>query len=300
MSVLIFGLGYSSSAFARRVGDSFGALRGTHRRAIPGTDGLRFDGVSCSGALSDAIASASILLVSTPPNVDGDPVLRVCKSQLKASQAQHILYLSTIGVYGDQAGAWIDGKAALRSSSERGQWRIDAERQWLDFGKETGIPVQIFRLGGIYGPGRNPLVDLAAGTSRRIFKPDQVFNRIHVDDIALVLEAAILRGKSGAIWNVVDDEPAPPQDVIAFAAKLSGASLPPLLDFETADMTPMARSFYADNRRVSNRALKGDLGIALQYPTYREGMETLFKAGEYHPERPSLRPRDRKAAAAKN
>jgi nucleoside-diphosphate-sugar epimerase len=295
MSVLIFGLGYTSSAFASHIGSRFGPVRGTHRREdLPGAT-LQFDGNSCSHALHDAIVKASIILVSTPPDADGDPVLRACATPLRTARQTHILYLSTIGVYGDQAGAWIDGQAMARSTSERGQWRIAAEEQWLAFGRDSGVSVQVFRLGGIYGPGRNPLVDLAAGTSRRIFKPDQVFNRIHVDDIALVLEAAILRGTHGAVWNVVDDEPAPPQDVIAYASSLSGAPLPPLIDFETADMTPMARSFYADNRRVSNRGVKRGLGIILRYPTYREGIEALLEAGEYHAERPSLRLRDRKS-----
>jgi nucleoside-diphosphate-sugar epimerase len=293
MTVLVFGLGYTSSAFVARIGARFGPVMGTRRLAGQGV--LGFDGLTASADLVAAAQSATIILVSAPPGESGDPVLASLGAVLSASRTlRQVLYLSTIGVYGDQAGAWIDGKAALRTTSDRGQWRVRAERQWLDFGARTGVSVQIFRLGGIYGPGRNPLVDLAKGTSRRIEKSGQVFNRIHVGDIALVLETALERGAPGSIWNVVDDEPAPPQDVIAYAATLCGAPVPPLLPFETAQMTPMARSFYADNRRVSNRDLRRKLGLDLQFPTYREGIDALFRAGEYDPESTSLRPRDRK------
>jgi nucleoside-diphosphate-sugar epimerase len=291
MTVLVFGLGYTSSAFLRRIGDQFGPVAKTRR--LGGSGVLSFDGTALAPDVKAAVMDAEIVLVSAPPDERGDPVLRAANFALqKGKQPKRILYLSTIGVYGDQAGAWIDERAALRTASERGQWRVLAERQWLDFGQSSGASVQIFRLGGIYGPGRNPLVDLAIGTSRRIEKKDQVFNRIHADDIALVLEAALLRGAPGSVWNVVDDEPAPPQDVIAYAADLCGARMPPLIPFETAEMTLMARSFYADNRRVSNRALKRGLAIDLLYPSYREGIAALHAAGEYHPENTSLRPRD--------
>jgi nucleoside-diphosphate-sugar epimerase len=294
MSVLIFGLGYTSSAFVRRIGDRFGPVIGTHRQDM-GQGGLIFNGRSITPELVTAVRQARIILVSTPPNETGDPVLACLAEEIaEARPHKQILYLSTIGVYGDQAGAWIDSKAALRTRSDRGQWRILAEQQWLGFAARTGHAVQVFRLGGIYGPGRNPLIDLAIGSSRRIEKKDQVFNRINVDDIALVLEMALAQGHSGAVWNVVDDEPAPPQDVIAYAAALCGAPLPPLIAFEAADMSPMARSFYADNRRVSNRDLKRGLGIKLNHPTYREGITALFQSNEYHAENTSLRPRDRK------
>ncbi len=296
MSVLIFGLGYTSTAFARRIGVRLGPVVGTHRSGGDDRTVIGFDGASIRQALAAAIGQAKVILVSIPPGPDGDPVLAGTAQLLASAPAlSSILYLSTIGVYGDQAGAWIDARAALRTSSDRGQWRVLAERQWLEFGASSGKSVQIFRLGGIYGPSRNPLVDLAIGTSRRIEKPGQVFNRIHVDDIALCLEAALERGGPGAVWNVVDDEPAPPQDVIAYAAELCGAPVPPLLPFETTPMTPMARSFYSDNRRVSNRDLTRGLGVSLLYPTYREGITALYEAGEYHPENTSLRPRDVKA-----
>jgi nucleoside-diphosphate-sugar epimerase len=294
MSVLVFGLGYTSSAFLDRIGARFGPVIGTRRRAGP--DVIAFDGVTASADLVWAALSATIILLSVPPDENGDPVLACLANELSGSKSlRHVLYLSTIGVYGDQAGAWIDSGAALRTTSDRGRWRIRAEQQWLDFGAKTGASVQIFRLGGIYGRGRNPLVDLAKGSSRRIVKTDQVFNRIHVADIALVLEAALGRGEPGQIWNVVDDEPAPPQDVIAYAATLCGAAMPPLLPFETAEMSPMARSFYADNRRVSNRDLRRKLGVDLQLPTYRDGIDALYRAGEYDRDNISLRPRDRKA-----
>jgi nucleoside-diphosphate-sugar epimerase len=298
MTLLIFGLGYTSSAFYRRVGTRFGAVIATNRSggSKHGLTLLPFDSkAGPDPALADAIRSARIVLVSTPPGPSGDPVLASFREALATAPAlAHILYLSTIGVYGDHAGAWIDGQAGLRTASERGIWRVAAEQQWLAFGLQKKTSVQIFRLGGIYGPGRNPLVDLAIGTARRIEKAGQVFNRIHVDDIARVLEAAIDKGSPGAIWNVVDNEPAPPQDVIAYAADLAGAPVPPLLKFEQAEMTPMARSFYADSRRVSNRALLRGLDLPLLYPSYREGIEALFDAGEYDPAVESLRPRDKK------
>jgi nucleoside-diphosphate-sugar epimerase len=297
MSVLIFGLGYTSSAFMRRIGERYGPVIGTKRGEAYG-EVLSFDGVTVGDDLRKAASEAAIILVSTPPGPTGDPVLASLGDVLGRSHAlKHVLYLSTIGVYGDWAGAWIDGHAPLRTRSDRGQWRVKAEQQWLFFGSRHGVSMQVFRLGGIYGPGRNPLIDLAIGSARRINKPGQVFNRIHVDDIALVLEAALTQGKAGAIWNVVDNEPAPPQDVIAHAAEIAGVSSPPLLEFEAAEMTPMARSFYSDNRRVSNRSLLRDLKVTLLYPTYREGLAALLAAGEHHPRNVSLRPRDRKAAA---
>jgi len=191
-----------------------------------------------------------------------------------------IVYLSTIGVYGDHGGAWVDETSATAARSERGRARLVAERQWRALEASTGVPVHILRLAGIYGPGRNLLMKLRQGEARRVAKPGQIFNRIHVEDIAQAIDLALAAPGPGSLWNVADEEPAPPQDVIAFAAQLLGIAPPPEEAFETAEMTPMARSFYADNKRVSIAKLKRELGFAPKYPTYREGLRALAAAGE--------------------
>jgi nucleoside-diphosphate-sugar epimerase len=191
-----------------------------------------------------------------------------------------IVYLSTIGVYGDHGGAWIDETSRASPRSERGRDRLAAETQWIALGASIDVPVHILRLAGIYGPGRNLLLKLRAGEARRIVKPGQTFNRAHVEDIAQAIGLTLVAGGRGEVWNVADDEPSPPQDVIAFAAGLLGLPPPPEEPFETADMTPMARSFYADNKRVSIAKLKKQLGFAPKYPSYREGLRALAEAGE--------------------
>jgi nucleoside-diphosphate-sugar epimerase len=183
-------------------------------------------------------------------------------------------------VYGDHGGAWIDETAPPNPTSARSRRRLAAEEAWLALGRRTGKPVQVFRLAGIYGPRRNPLAQLAAGTATRIVKPGQIFNRIHVDDIAAALAASLDRPRAGAVYNVADDEPAPPQDVVAYAASLAGVVPPAEIPFDEASLSPMARSFYAETKRVSNRLLKQELGLTLRYPTYREGLAALRAAGE--------------------
>ena len=187
-------------------------------------------------------------------------------------------YLSTVGVYGNSAGAVVDESAQPHPNNERTRARVVAESAWLALGEEMGRPAQVFRLAGIYGPGRSALDKLRAGTARRIVKPGQVFNRIHVEDIASVLEASIARPRAGAIYNVADDEPAPPEDVVAYAAELLAIEPPPEVPFEEADLTPMARSFYGDSRRVSNALIKSELGVRLAYPNYRQGLKALADA----------------------
>jgi nucleoside-diphosphate-sugar epimerase len=189
-------------------------------------------------------------------------------------------YLSTVGVYGDHQGAWVDETSALNATSQRGHNRIAAERGWLELGHASGKPVQVFRLAGIYGPHRNQLEALRTGTARRIIKPGQQFSRIHVTDIAGVCLASLKAPHPGAVYNVADNEPAPPQDVIAFAAALLDLPPPPEEPFESAVLSPMARSFYMDSRRVSNAKLRDGLGYQMRYPTYREGLAALHKAGE--------------------
>jgi nucleoside-diphosphate-sugar epimerase len=223
-----------------------------------------------------ALAGTTHLLHSIPPGAEGDPVLRHYRSEIaRLPTLQWIGYLSTVGVYGNSAGAVVDEKTEPHPNNERTRGRVVAESGWLAFGEEIGRPAQVFRLAGIYGPGRSALDKLKAGTARRIVKPGQVFNRIHVEDIASVLEASIARPRAGAIYNVADDEPAPPEDVITYGAELLGIEPPPEVPFEEADLTPMARSFYGDTRRISNALIKSELGVRLAYPNYREGLKAL-------------------------
>ena len=194
----------------------------------------------------------------------------------KAHDVRWIGYLSTVGVYGDFGGAWVDEDTPPKPGSERTVRRLAAETAWRDFGANHDRAVRIFRLAGIYGPGRSAIDDLFAGTARRIVKPGQVFNRIHVEDIAAVLETAAANGGAHAVYNVTDNEPAPPQDVVAYAARLIGQDPPPETPFETAALSPMGFSFYSENRRVRNARLRDDLGVDLTYPSYREGLAAIL------------------------
>ena len=283
MRLLIFGAGYSGRALARAVKPRAAWIGGTRRRkeaaaqlAGEGMAPFVFDGVRGEGGLAEAVRQATHILVSVPPG-DGDPVLAVFGEALAdARDLRWIGYLSTVGVYGNYAGAWVSERTTPHPATERARQRLAAEKAWLERGAELGVPVSVFRLAGIYGPGRNALARLAAGTAHRIRKPGQVFNRIHVDDLAAVVAAALARD-AGGLFNVADDEPAPPEGVVAHAAALMGVEAPPVVSFESADMSPMARSFYADNKRVSNRRLRDDLGVALRYPTYRDGLAALWR-----------------------
>ncbi len=221
------------------------------------------------------IDQATHLLTSVAPGAGGDPVLNGHAEQLKAAKhLEWVGYLSTTGVYGDHGGNWVDESAALTPSTTRGQARVDAEAAW----SALGLPLHIFRLAGIYGPGRGPFAKVRNGTARRIIKENQVFSRIHVEDIASVLEASIARPNPGAVYNVCDDDPAPPQDVIAHAAELLNLPLPPAVPFDEAEMSPMARSFYAESKRVRNDRIKEELGVELHYPDYRSGLAALLAA----------------------
>lgn len=220
------------------------------------------------------------VLSSVGPNEDGDPVIAALREELakRAADGQFdwVGYLSTTAVYGDQAGAWVDEETPVAPSSRRGDWRAQAEAEWQAI---PDLPLHIFRLAGIYGPGRGPFAKLMAGKARRIVKPGQVFSRIHVEDIATVLEASIDRPNPGAIYNVCDDEPAPPQDVLGYGAELLGLPVPAEVPFDEAGMTPMARSFYGENKRVRNIRIKEELGVTLAYPDYRVGLRAV-KAAE--------------------
>ena len=221
--------------------------------------------------LHAALSDASHLLISAAPSAQGDPFLSTI--DLAQHEFSWVGYLSTTGVYGNHDGAWVDETAPLTPTTQRGQHRVQAEAAWA----ATNLPVHIFRLAGIYGPGRGPFSKVRNGTARRIIKPGQMFSRIHVDDIAQVVAASIAQPRPGAIYNLCDDDPAPPQDVLAYAARLLNMPLPPAVDFAIAEMTSMARSFYAENKRVRNDLIKSELSISLKHPSYKEGLQSLLE-----------------------
>lgn len=274
-------MGYSAQALARRLGPAGWRVLGTTRDAdrAAALAGAGIEAVVWPGAGPlPQLGEASHLLISVAPGPDGDPVLAALGAEIAAaaSRLAWVGYLSTTGVYGDHGGGWVDEATPLTPATRRGQQRVAAEAQWAAI---PGLPLHIFRLAGIYGPGRGPFAKVRAGTARRIVKPGQVFSRIHVEDIAQVLAASIARPRPGAVYNVCDDDPAPPEQVIEHAARLLGLPVPPAEPFETAEMTPMARSFYAESKRVRNDRIKRELGVDLIYPTYREGLAALL-AGE--------------------
>jgi nucleoside-diphosphate-sugar epimerase len=279
-----FGLGYSAQVLAERLLRRGWTVAGTTRDAKKAerlvARGFAVHLFERRRPLVDApaaLAGATHILSSIAPDEEGDPVLDRHLDDLRAMPGlRWVGYLSTTAVYGDRGGAWVDETSELTPTSERGRRRVAAERAWLD----SRLPVHVFRLAGIYGPGRNPLASLRDGTAHRIVKPGQLFSRIHVEDIATVLAASIARPDPGAVYNVCDDEPAPPQDVVAFAAELLGVPPPPETPFDTAELSPMARSFYMDNRRVANSRIRNDLAVELAHPTYREGLRALLAAGE--------------------
>ena len=280
-TILSFGHGYSAQALSRTLLPQGWQITGTTRSEVKaealadqGVEPLIFPGDG-DGDVADAIAQASHLLISAGPDASGDPVLNAVGDMIsaRARQFEWVGYLSTTGVYGDHQGAWVDENTPLTPSTRRGQWRKDAEEAWHAV---PGLPLHIFRLAGIYGPGRGPFAKVRDGTARRIVKTEQVFSRTHVEDIAQVLAASIAQPAPGTAYNICDDDPAPPQDVIAHAAELLGAPVPPAIPFETAEMTPMARSFYAESKRVRNDRIKDELGVQLRFRTYREGLAALL------------------------
>ncbi len=281
-TILSLGHGYSAQALGRILIPNGWRVIGTTRSAekaakfeAEGKEPLIWPGAD----LEEAMAEASYVLVSAGPEAEGDPVLRHTRDLISkaAPHLKWVGYLSTTGVYGDHSGGWVDEATALTPSTRRGQLRVEAEGAWQALAQETGLPLHIFRLAGIYGPGRGPFAKVRDGTARRIIKAGQVFSRIHVEDIAQVLAASIARPNPGAIYNLCDDDPAPPEDVIEHAAKLLSLPIPPAVDYETAEMTPMARSFYAESKRVSNTRIKEELGVRLLYPDYRAGLAALLE-----------------------
>ncbi|MDP3341723.1 SDR family oxidoreductase [Frigidibacter sp.] len=281
-TLLSLGHGYSAQALARLLLPQGWRIIGTTRSAAK-AEALRATGVEPliwpGTPLAPALAEATHLLTSIAPEEDGDPVLAAHRGEIAA--ARNITwagYLSTTGVYGDHAGGWVDEDCVLAPTTRRGKARVLAESEWQALAAASGLPLHIFRLAGIYGPGRGPFAKVRDGTARRIIKPGQVFSRIHVDDIAQVLAASIARPAPGTAYNVCDNDPAPPEDVIAHAATLLGLPLPPALRYDEAEMTAMARSFYAESKRVRNDRIKEGLGVKLLYPGYREGLAALLAA----------------------
>ncbi len=282
--LLCFGLGYTARALAERLAATGWIIDGTSRsaaqRAALAAAGYPSHHFERDHPLTPAAFSGvTHILVSIPPDDRGDPVLGRHGDDIAALPGLAWLgYLSTTGVYGDRAGGWVDERSELRRSGPRGRRRVAAEAGWQDLWRGRGVPVHIFRLAGIYGPGRSPFDTLRAGTARRIDKPGQVFSRIHVEDLASVLIASIARPRPGAIYNVCDDEPSASEAVIAHAASLLGMAPPPLVPLDQAGLSSMAQSFYDDNKRVSNRLIKDELGVALHYPNYRAGLAAILAA----------------------
>ncbi len=277
-TLLSFGHGYSAQALERillpqdwriigttRSEDKAASLmaRGVEPRIWPGAD------------MTPALDAATHLLISASPDDGSDPVLDALHDEIaaRAGQFAWVGYLSTTGVYGDHDGGWVDESTPLTPATRRGQARVAAEAAWQAI---PGLPLHIFRLAGIYGPGRGPFAKVRNGTARRIIKDGQVFSRTHVADIGRVLAASIRQPNPGAIYNVCDDDPAPPQDVIAYAAELLGLPVPEAVRFEDAEMTPMARSFYAESKKVRNDRIKEELGVDLLFPDYRSGLRALL------------------------
>jgi len=292
-TLVCLGFGYSAQHYVAEFGARFDRIVGTTRTApnaavlAAATYGgrsiepLLFDGQTASPELMAALGNADALLVSVSPDEAGDPALRLLGDTLAQTKLQSVVYLSTVGVYGDHGGAWVDETSDTRPVSARSVERLQAETEWQAFASRTQIPVAILRLAGIYGPGQNALVNIARGTARRIDKPGQVFNRVHVADIALAIEACFARS-AGGVFNVADNEPTAPGDPIVFAADLLGVAPPPAIPFSEAakTMRPMALSFYGESKRVRNTKLARDLGVTLRYPTYREALTALHAAGE--------------------
>jgi len=288
-----FGLGYAAEHFIANFGDGFdsivGTVRSVERAAVLNArfagrlKAFAFDGKSASEAAKKTAADADAVIVSIPQTESGDPVLTIFGDSLaRSSRLRTIVYLSTVGVYGDHSGAWVDEATVPRTDTARGQKRLAAERAWREFGAHSGPEVAILRLAGIYGPGRNVILQVARGEARRIAKPGQVFNRVHVGDIAQAIDA-VFASRSGGIFNVADDEPAPPGDPILFAAQLLGRDPPPEIPFAEAapSLSPLALSFWQGCRRVRNDKLKRKLGVALLFPTYREGLRALFTTEQH-------------------
>ncbi len=278
--LLSFGHGYSAQALSKLLLPMGWKITGTTRDTAK-LDMLRNKGVAPmlwdSSDVKSAITDATAVLISASPDENGDPVYLKYGSDIAkiAPCLKWFGYLSTSGVYGDFKGDWVDEDTPVNPTTSRGKMRLLAEQQWHNI---EDLPIHIFRLAGIYGPGRGPFAKVRAGTARRVNKPGQFFNRIHVDDIAQALYASILSPDPAGLYNICDDDPAPPQDVIGYAAELLGLPLPPVISFEDADLSPIARSFYAENKRIRNDRIKKDLGVSLKFPSYKQGLKNILEA----------------------
>lgn len=281
----MFGLGYVGQAFARAViargWSVVGATRGADRAEALRAEGIETVDAEDRAAMTAALTGVSAVLITAPPTAEGCPGLEAVIPALAAAQGfpDWIGYLSTTGVYGDFDGRWVFESSPLKAQSVEGARRVGAERDWRQVGRGMGLTVTTFRLPGIYGPGRSALDRLRAGEGRRIVKPGQVFSRVHLEDIVAGLLASLDRPRAGGIYNLCDDEPAPPQDVMEYAARLLGAPVPPDLPFNELGLSPATRRFYAENKRVSNALAKAELGWRPKYPTYREGLAAILAGG---------------------
>ena len=284
LSLFCFGFGYTAAALVDQIAPQGARVAGTttstDKAAMMSAAGIVAHQWADSAFDSNCLDDVNAILISIPPGKDGCPAFEAARSFIadRRTQFSWIGYLSTNGVYGDHDGAWVDETSTLRATSERAKRRIKAETQWTNLAADIGLPVTIFRLPGIYGPGRSALDTVRNGKARRVLKKGQVFNRMHVEDIASVLAASISQPHRHNIYNLADDHPSPPQDVIEYACRLLNAPLPPLIPIDEAELSPMALSFYADNKRVSNKRMKEALGISLQFPTFRDGLNAIFEA----------------------
>ena len=281
-TILIFGAGYSGKAIGRIEAQSGARIFGT-TRTDAGAEALEairitpiiFDGLRVGDTLAETIAQATEIIVSIAPDEDGDPVLNAAGELLtNANELKWIVYLSTVGVYGNHDGAWVDETTRCKPVSKRSIQRVAAEKAWLDFASKRDLPLSVLRLSGIYGPGRNALKNMVDGKARRLVKPGQVFNRIHVTDIARS-SAFLAKSHADGIFNVTDDMPSPPQDVVEYAASVTKIDPPEPIAFETATLSPMARSFYGENKRVSNAKIKS-IGFQFSYPDYRYALDKMW------------------------
>lgn len=286
-NLFCLGYGYTASAFAARLHSRGWTIAGT-TTSPDKAKVMERNGV-CAHVWRDGgfdpgwLDGADALLISTPPGEAGCPAVNAAAGAIaaRAKQWRWIGYLSTNGVYGDHDGAWVNEESELRGTSERALRRIEAENAWRGLAQENNLPLIVFRLPGIYGPGRSALDTVREGKAKRVYKEGQVFSRMHVDDIAAALEASMERPRLYDLYNLADDEPAPPQDVIEYACKLLGVEPPPLVPIEQAALSSMAKSFYADTKRVSNSRMKNSLGLTLRFPTYREGLDDIFRTGRF-------------------
>jgi len=278
-----FGLGYSAGVLSRRLRAKGWSISGTATTSDKaallkqnGYEAFVFDGHERDPAAAVALQKATHVLLSIPPGETGDPAFRIYGRDIAASPSiSWIGYFSSVSVYGDSKGDWVDETTTPKPVTDRGQRRLDAEDAGTELARANGKTVVILRLHGIYGPGRSAIDQLRAGKARRIFKPGQVTNRVHVDDIATATEAALDLATGVHIFNVTDDLPAPPQDVIAYGAEILGLPCPPATDPSDASLSPMARSFYAESKKVSNNRMKDELHVRLAYPTYIEGLKAI-------------------------